>query len=1067
MARKLRVALVDQSGESNVLYTPLAALCLKAAAGADARLADVEIETLEFTQIHTSAEIVQAVVAAEPDIVGFSTQGWNFRQLAATFAPIKQFLPAAKLVLGGNHVSDRGRELLPSHPEIDVVVDGEGEATFCDLLVALRDDKSLHFVSGVTFRSGREIVTTQARPRSRQLDEFPSPYSLADVDYSRYDVALLETNRGCPYRCAFCYWGGRIGQKIARGNVERVAEDLEVIGKAGIRTIFLCDANVGILPEDVEIAHLMAATFKRYGAPADVNVNWAKNNASRVEEIIDILRSAGISLTINVPMQTLSSRALATARRTEQGRAAMMGLARKMIAQGDQLYCELIYGMPGESLAEFQQNYDTLYATFPVLRIHPLWLLPNTGYAEDREQLGIRTLSPDPTSDYEAVVAHADLPLADMRDGLAMLLSHSILSLLGTARNTLRLYARASGHSVAAIVRGFEAFVAERSDPLSVGFTQLFTRIRKACYFERELRARKRELLYQSRAATHGLVAEYLARWSIEPALAPVAEQLLLYDCMLLPRRDLDGEGVVPSAHDFSFDPVELGLRLVRGDDDWREWLATAPPTRLVLEHRAGLGKLDGRNCDLTGLWAGRVKQREPIAEPRVAVGAWPEARRDQRRAARPQVLAHIEGLLRDHESRRTTTLNLVASENLLSPAARRALASDVAHRYCIPPADARPASIWDYPNQRVVRELQREAEELACRVFGGEVADVRPLSGAQTASILLSSAVDRGATVASVPAACGGHFGTEAICQAQALRRVDLPYDEERGIVDVERAAELCRRTGVELVYLDASMQLFPHPVRELRDALGAHVRLVYDASHTMGLIGGGEFQDPLAEGADLLQGSTHKSLFGPQKGLFVFARDDAFARGVCQRVTPLFVSNAHPHAIAALAVALAEVEVYGAGYAQQVVRNARQLAAELAAMGYDILFPQHGFTTNHQLIWSIGSRAQTMAAFEFLESVGLHTNAIRLPFRQDVFGFRIGVAELTRRGLREADLSAVARLLADAFERRRSPTALAARVADVSLSFPDVHFCGETVVASPPLAVLEPEVAVGQHCA
>ncbi|HET6584328.1 MAG TPA: hypothetical protein VFG69_12790, partial [Nannocystaceae bacterium] len=367
---------------------------------------------------------------------------------------------------------------------------------------------------------------------------------------------------------------------------------------------------------------------------------------------------------------------------------------------------------------------------------------------------------------------------------------------------------------------------------------------------------------------------------------------------------------------------------------------------------------------------------------------------------------------LAEYEQHRFCALNLVASENLMSPLARAVMASDLGHRYCLPPRDECPPEIWDYPNQRELREIHRVTAALACRLFGGARADLRPLSGNNAASILLDS-LAVGSVVASVPADCGGHFATVAIAKARGLRQVDLVYDRQSGQIDVDASAARCRETGATLVFLDASTQLFPHPVAELRLALPA-VKLVYDASHTMGLIAGGAFQAPLVEGADLLQGSTHKSLFGPQKGIFVFRSADDFCARVQERVCPTFVSNGHPHHVAALGVALAEAARFGAEYAAAVVANARRLGASLARLGADISFADRGCTASHQVVLAIGSRERAEGVFAELEQVGLHTNLIRIPFRTaPCFGFRLGVAELTRRGLDLAGVDELAKLL------------------------------------------------------
>lgn len=404
--------------------------------------------------------------------------------------------------------------------------------------------------------------------------------------------------------------------------------------------------------------------------------------------------------------------------------------------------------------------------------------------------------------------------------------------------------------------------------------------------------------------------------------------------------------------------------------------------------------------------------------------------------------MTDILDLLDGHSGHRETAVNLVASENLLSPAAQRALASDMTHRYCIPPVDKRPATIWDYPNQQWVREMQEVAERLTCSVFGAAAADVRPLSGNNAAYVLIKALVGSGEQIASVPAGAGGHFATAAICDQEGIQRFDLPYDEANGVVDVAGAASLCVRNGVKLVFLDASMQLFPHPVKELRDALPADVVIAYDASHTMGLIAGGEFQNPLGEGADLLQGSTHKTFFGPQKALFAFRRDDAVAAAIQQAVSPLFVSNTHPHHTAALAVALQEFLDFGTHYASRVVLNAQAMASRLHGAGENLLYPELGFTRCHQLFWVCGTRSAAERRWEALEEIGVHVNLVRVPFRRDTFGFRVGVAEATRRGMGEDEMRLLADLMVAAVRAPAEAVSLRRSVAQLSAAYPRVYF-------------------------
>lgn len=609
-ADPIRVSLVDLSGETNVRYTPLACMCIKAALHAQPDLAGrFEARVHAFLQSHLVAEMIDEIRDFAPHIVAMSCQGWNMRQLEQTFASLKQLLPDTLLVLGGNHVSHRGDQLLARHPTVDLIVNGEGEFTFCDLVRRRLDGEAeLETLAGISFRDASgAIVTTPDRAAVRQMALLPSPYRLPDFALAGYDVALLETNRGCPYHCAFCYWGGRVGQKLARGELDRVREDLEAIGKAGIETIFLCDANFGILEQDIEIAHMVVEVRDRYGAPREFNVNWAKNHAHRVGEIIRILQRGGIHTAINVPLQTLSPRALSLADRNETGRAEMIAEARSIIAEGTEVFCELIFGLPGETLDEFKANYDRLLQMFPVLRIHPLWILPNTTYDRNREAFRIRTISPDMQSDYEAIYEHLSMTSDDVRDGLAILLAHSNVNLLGLGRNAMRGYSQLTGASAAATLVEFERFLMQESDGLGSELAELYRYIRRACYFERHLRDTERQLIYRSHEESFELMRRFLL-WLAppEPVLAACL-QLARYDSALLPRSELTGEGMVESAIRFDFDPVAAARRL---RDDVPVTLAEIEafaPAELTLAHKAGLGKLKGSNCDLTGSWNGRI----------------------------------------------------------------------------------------------------------------------------------------------------------------------------------------------------------------------------------------------------------------------------------------------------------------------------------------------------------------------------------------------------------------------------------------------------------------------------
>lgn len=400
-----------------------------------------------------------------------------------------------------------------------------------------------------------------------------------------------------------------------------------------------------------------------------------------------------------------------------------------------------------------------------------------------------------------------------------------------------------------------------------------------------------------------------------------------------------------------------------------------------------------------------------------------------------------ISALIRAHEEALYRAINLVASENRMSPDALSAAASDLAGRYCIPPAAERPPAVWDYPNQSVPREVERLAKAYACQLFGGAYADCRPLSGNNAACIVLKTLVPQGGLVMAVPADCGGHFATEVICRDIGCELVPLTYDRSLGHVDVEASVESVRGRKVDLIFLDASSILFPHPLAELRAVFGPEVTIAYDASHVMGLIGGRQFQDPLGEGADLLQGSTHKTLFGPQKGLIVCRENNRTAQQIADGVVPLFVSNVHVHHIAALAVAMEEIKDFGTAYALQVIENAQALALSLAAQGAVPLLENRGFTASHQVILPIGDKALAEHAFLQLEAAGIHVNCIQIPYRTS-HGLRLGTAELTRRGFRQDEMRLIGQLIAEVLHGSSSADQSMTQVTELSRAHERLFF-------------------------
>ena len=387
------------------------------------------------------------------------------------------------------------------------------------------------------------------------------------------------------------------------------------------------------------------------------------------------------------------------------------------------------------------------------------------------------------------------------------------------------------------------------------------------------------------------------------------------------------------------------------------------------------------------------------------------------------EVLASIE---RHEEWRGKNCINLIPSENVMSPLVRSVLSSDLGHRYT--------SRDEFYAGTHFTDEIEWQGEELAKQVFGAKTADLRPLSGHIADLTVLGSFTKPHDVVMCVSASDGGYPGIwqQGAPSFLQLRVVAFPFSKENRNIDVGRAAELVRQKKPRIIVFGASLFLFPHPVRALAEAareVGAHVS--YDGSHVLGLIAGKEFQDPLREGASMLFGSTHKSFFGPQGGIILADMENGEA--VKRSIYPAFVDNAHWNRIAALTLALAEMKEFGTTYARQVVKNARALAKALADYSFPLSGSKHGFTRSHQVLLDFGGYKKGKVVAKRLEKVNIIADC----------GVRFGTCELTRRGMKQKEMLKVAEFINRALNDQEKPRRIKKEVEKFVSEFQQVEFC------------------------
>lgn len=318
----------------------------------------------------------EAVKTQPPNVVGMSNYVWNCDLSSRFAAAVKARYPATITVAGGPNyplAEDRQIAFLRAHPEFDFYVINEGEIPFAHLLDLLRRN---HFripgridIAGVHYldRHSGEAVLPPPAERIRDLSEVPSPYLAGWLDEFFDDgfQPIIQTTRGCPYSCTFCVEGNRFYNKLSRREADRVAEELDYIGRhmgrvmanGGRSDLFIADSNFGILKGDLETAEAIRKCKKKYAWPQFVSVATAKNHKERVLEAAAILEG---SLRISGSVQSLDETVLANIKRRNVDTESILQLATAGSSLNAKTYSEIIIGLPGETRETFEETVRTL-----------------------------------------------------------------------------------------------------------------------------------------------------------------------------------------------------------------------------------------------------------------------------------------------------------------------------------------------------------------------------------------------------------------------------------------------------------------------------------------------------------------------------------------------------------------------------------------------------------------------------------------------------------------------------------------------------------------------------------
>ncbi|MBL6731441.1 MAG: serine hydroxymethyltransferase [Candidatus Poseidoniaceae archaeon] len=391
--------------------------------------------------------------------------------------------------------------------------------------------------------------------------------------------------------------------------------------------------------------------------------------------------------------------------------------------------------------------------------------------------------------------------------------------------------------------------------------------------------------------------------------------------------------------------------------------------------------------------------------------------------------------------------LGMIASENIISPMVQKIVSSDLHGRY----AEGLPGKRY-YQGCDDFDTIESLGISLAKQVFGAQFVNIQSTSGTVSNIAALKALAKPGDKITAVSTADGGHI-SHARMGAVGLRDLDLstyPWDIDRMEPDIDGACKLIREVSPKVCLIGQSVFLFPTPLKEIAAAaheVGASV--MYDGAHVLGLIAGGQFQDPLREGADIMTGSSHKTFPGPQGGFLISSsEDEKMHKKLNNAIFPGVCSSYHLHHVAGKVVALAEFEEYGEAYAKDIVQNSRALGESLAAEGFDVLAESRNYTASHQVLTRHGdtdSGAGAKAA-KTLEDVGIITNMNMLPGDTKAMtpsGLRLGVQELTRVGMGKTEMAEVAKLFARALIHDEDLNRVKQDVKDLKSDFHTIRYC------------------------
>ncbi len=394
-------------------YYPYATGCLAAYAWQFETIKS-EYEISEFIFKREPIDIVMKRIK-DPAVVAFSCYNWTFEYNKALAQAIKDKYPECLIVFGGHQIS-KNVDVFPELPFVDVLIYGEGERPFKEVLEAYAHSKSFENIVNIAYRDSEKYVYT-TEEYYKDLDGYLSPYLggyFEDICRNNPGVefcAVIETNRGCPYNCSYCDWC--YTSYIREFPLEKVKEEILWCSQHKVEYIFCADSNFGILKRDLDIAKFVLEVKRKNGYPHIFNNCFAKNSNDTVFEISKLFYDSKLNKAATLAYQTVCDTALKNVNRKNFTMDAFADLVTKYNANNMPTYTEMILGLPGETYESFCRGLCELIEAGQqtALTVYYCQVYPNSlmGKKEYRDKFGIKTAKVPLNYLHSSIPEHEDI----------------------------------------------------------------------------------------------------------------------------------------------------------------------------------------------------------------------------------------------------------------------------------------------------------------------------------------------------------------------------------------------------------------------------------------------------------------------------------------------------------------------------------------------------------------------------------------------------------------------------------------------------------------------------------